>query len=235
MRIKLTLVVVALLVLSCVGAYAAPKALYWVDLDQGTNPFLAAFADLGYDVTIATGAADYNTQLGAGGWDLTALLLQNNTWQPSDFANLPTYITGGGKAIFTDWTRNATMGDWFGVTYTGNVNMTPITLAGPFGAGTMDLTNPGWGVWSMGMALNGASSGGTFANGDVAIAYTSNTVINGWLKDTALDPAIGLDMVKREITQVTGGVPPRTPELSTWALLACSGLVGVALRRRRKS
>jgi MprA protease rhombosortase-interaction domain-containing protein len=29
--------------------------------------------------------------------------------------------------------------------------------------------------------------------------------------------------------------PPATPELSTWALLACSGLAGFALRRRRQS
>jgi MprA protease rhombosortase-interaction domain-containing protein len=29
--------------------------------------------------------------------------------------------------------------------------------------------------------------------------------------------------------------PTSTPELSTWALLACSGLAGFVLRRRRKA
>lgn len=234
MRTRFALVVIGLLCMS--GAMAQPKVLYWTDHNQGVNAVEAALADLGWDVTVASDEVEYNDLLGAGGWDVTCLLLQNATSYSTDFANLGSYISGGGKALFTDWTQDADLGALFGITYTGNFNQTPITLAGPFGQGTFDLENPGWGVWSMGMSLNGASSAGTFGNGDVAIAYTSNTVINGWLKDTALYPDQGKAVARAELEFLWGHATcDSTPELSTWALLACSGLAGLVFGRRRKA
>jgi len=239
MKTGLIVTIVGLLALSCAGAHAGPKVLYWSDLDVGVNPFPTAFSDLGWDVTTAYDEYDYNTQLGAGGWDLTTLLLQNSTYGATVFTNLPTYISGGGKAIYTDWTRNATRGSWFGVTYTANTNQATIALTAPWlqtgmASTTFQLTNPGWGTFSMGMALSGATSGATFANGDVAIAYTGNTIINGWLKDTALYPAEGLQLAKNEIGYLHDGGPV-TPELSSASLLLAGMLpMGLAWWRRRK-
>lgn len=232
MKTRFALILVGLLCLS--GAMAQPKVLYWTDANVGVNAVEAALADLGWDVTMATDEVDYNNQLGVGGWDITCLLLQEKYVYDTDFANLGSYIAGGGKVLYTDWTMDTTRGAWFGITYTGQVNLTPITLAGPFGNGTFDLANPGWGIWSMGMSLDGATSAGTFGNGDVAIAYTDNTVINGWLKDTALDPDQGKAVARAELEFLWGSASCKTtPELSTWALLICSGLACVVLRRRR--
>jgi len=240
MKLRALLVLIGLF---CITGAWAQNVLYWSDYDLGTNAVYAALGDLGWSTTVATDAADFNTKLGAGGWDVSCLLIQNystpyGTGWATAFGNVDSYLAGGGKMVFTDWTRDATRGASFGVTYTGNNNQDPIALAGPFGTGTLDLNNPGWGTFSMGMALNGASSAGTFGNGDIGIAYTNNTVINGWLKDTAADAVVGKGVAKAELEYLVNGDGDgqATPELSTWMLLACSGLAGVVgLRRRRKS
>ena len=188
------------------GAYG--DILYWSDFDLGTNPFPQAMTELGMSYTTATDAADFNTQLGAGSWDQAVLLIQGNGYTAGTFSNLQAYMAGGGKVIYTDWTMEATRGSWFGITYTGNYNMQPVTISDSFlqsgGVGsTVNLTNPGWGVWSMGMDLDGATSAATFdTNGDVAIAFMGPSIINGMLKDTFADAPQGLQLAKNELLYV---------------------------------
>jgi subtilisin family serine protease len=190
------------------GSAADASVLYYVDSLHGDDPFLAAMSNLSITPTIAESFEDFAALLQAGGWDLAILLDQNKSYiDPPWLASMLDWVTDGGRAILADWTMNETAAAAFGATYTGNTNGDSIThtqidhpiwqgIANPF-----DLTNPGWGTFSMGLMATTGDSIGIFLNGDHALILGNGgrTVLNGFLSDTAATFNEGIVLAQNEI------------------------------------
>jgi hypothetical protein len=215
----------------------AANVLYWSDVDMGYNPFPDAMSNLGLSYYTANDEYDFNSQLIGGGAYKTAVLLIQNNWYDdptSSFSNLPGFMKGGGKVIFTDWMMNSDMASWFGIEWSGNTNWSTVTLTAPFlKAGITDpveLSNPGWGTYSMGITPGTGLAGASFENDDLAIAYGNNFIVNGMLKDTFADENQGLQLAMNELTYTSGSTPvPLPPSL----LLLAPGLLSIGVIRRR--
>ncbi len=238
----------ALLAVVAVPA-SAQNILYYNDYNVGTDSMGAALAGLPvmYAVTTATSTGDFVTQLTGGGYDLAIFFEQNSSGSGYDaaFAALATFIGGGGAAIADDWTTwDPTHPAVFGAAYTGNTNDGTMTVTdASLAAGVsnpVSLYNPGWGVFSTG--LNGGTSAAVFVgSGESAIVIGNGgkTIFNGFLSDTFVDTATGVQLYTNEINLVLGDwVPggPDVPEPGALAMLAGMGLAGLGfvLRRSRK-
>jgi hypothetical protein len=128
-------------------------------------------------------------------------------------------VSGGGRAIFTDWRLNFSgltgLYDAFEVEGTGTENQQPITTdADAIWAGLpseVDLSNPGWGTWAMGLAAVGGGVGtGTFPNGDAAVVMGNGgaTAFNGFLSDTFSQQSEGVQVAANEIIAICLGEAP---------------------------
>ena len=185
--------------------YAKAKVLYYVDYNFGNDPFGQAFTALGITPTVASSYSDFESDLSSGSWDLVVLLNQgyeDSTWETP----LVNYVDGGGHAIVASWTHPQNVAAAFGATYTGNNDQSPITqtVSSPIWNGVsnpFDLFNPGWGTWSTGLQATTGQSIGTFPNGDggIVVGNGGRTILNGFLENTATDPAQGLQLAENEI------------------------------------
>jgi hypothetical protein len=189
--------------------------LFFKDSEQGDDVFDDALDNLGLggDVTFVTDAAAFAGELEGEDWGCVIALNQNFGATDEFAAELTSYVNGGGRAIFTDWTINssgeAALYDAFGVEGTGNTNLSPITTDGnaiwegvPSEVG---LTNPGWGTWSMGLAAVGSGVGtGTFPNGDAAVVIGNGgaTIFNGFLSDTFDTQSEGIRVAENQIAEI---------------------------------
>ena len=145
----------------------------------------------GHTVTTATGAADFDTKLASGGYDVAVYLDQSSTGIEIDETALQAFVDDGGRAIFVDWNRTASVATTFDASYTGNIDESSADLAASLSAGITDpmtLTNPGWVVsFSMGLSAEaGGTSACTFGNGDSCLVLGNNgrTALLGFLADT---------------------------------------------------
>lgn len=214
--------------LSCPGvAGAATSVLYRNDYNVGTDIMDEALTATGDAVTQTSG------NLGAftlSNYNIVVYANQDLSIPFGDLAALNTYIAGGGKVIFDDWTQS----DGFngGELFTGNNNLNVITLTSLFSSGIgapLDVVNPGWGIFSTGMtALAGAVSAGTFENGDSAIVVgnSGRTIVNGFLTDTVDSETLYLNEL--DSLSATTAVP----EPGTLALLGL-GLAVMGFSRRK--
>ncbi len=183
------------------------RILYWNDLVLGTDYMGEALANIANtystSVTTATDLTDFESKVAASKWDLVVLMLQNALSFSTPKFNA--YVSGGGRAILADWTKNATRGALFGVTYAGNDNQNVITITDDLFldgvTNPMSLTNPGWGTFSMGVTGTTGFEAATFPNGDAAIVVGANgkTIINGFLSDTPTSASDGVALFENEI------------------------------------
>ena len=229
--------IAACLSLYAIGAQAA-DILYWSDKSVGVDAMDAALAASGHTITTASNETDFVTKVTTGGWDLVVNFNQNS---PNDAAVSATnsWVAGGGKAIFTHWLSSA--GAAFGASYTGQENITSFSVSNTLLAtgitNPVELYNPGWSVFSLGMAETSGISAADFANTDDAIIIGNGdkTIINGFLSDTFVDFGQGQALFTNEINyMLVSAAPTAVPEPATMALTGLA-LMSLAAARRRKN
>jgi hypothetical protein len=195
----------------------APGApiLFFRDEALGDDVFDDALDNLGFggDVTFTSNRFEFADLLDDQDWGCVIALNQNEPNTGAFAGALTAYVNGGGRAIFTDWYINssgeAALYDAFGVAGTGSINQSPITTDGnaiwdgvPAAVG---LFNPGWGIYSMGLAAVGSGVGtGTFPNGDSAVVIGNGgaTAFNGFLSDTFSVTAEGIQIAENQINEI---------------------------------
>jgi len=169
---------------------SASDALVYIDYAL-ENDFVAdALLAQGYNLTFASGWADFNTKLLSGNYGLAVAFSQDFYEVPSPAA-VQTYLNGGGRMILCDWTLDITLASLFEASYTNHYNQSQVFFSGStYGNGIsnpMTLQNPGWGIFSMGMAPKGGGQVlASFANGEAAAIKGNGgkTIILGYLSDT---------------------------------------------------
>jgi len=187
------------------------NVLYWSDVTLGKSDYMAqALSALSptHAVTTASNNADFEQKIVSGGWDLVIAAFQNLGPGSYSLINFSDYVSNGGSTIYCDYSRNATYGAMFDVTYTGVNNQTSMnvtnTLLKPGITNPIALANPGWGVFTMGMSTTTTGQvAAKFANGEAAVIIGSSgkTIANGFLTDTT-GPA-GVQLFKNEILALT--------------------------------
>lgn len=193
----------------------ALNVLFFQDATLGPVPSAPeqALINRGDTVTTETVFANFETQVAVGGWDLIVFNHQSSGGFPAALPNFQAYITAGGSAIASEWQMDAAFGAMFGVTYTGVINETSVTvtdtgLAAGIATNPFILANPGWGTYSYGMTADivtdpTAVSAATFApsgNDAIVIANGGKTIMMGFLNDTNPVAADGAALYASAIT-----------------------------------
>lgn len=121
--------------------------------------------------------------------DIAILALQDQPLTTKSFPNFVTYIRNGGKAIFSDGSRDASWESLFGFHYSGKTNREFITYPNKGFASLLDNTsqtlyNPGYHTYTMGL-IPQETTLALFDNGDAAsLLLNGKNIINGFLLDT---------------------------------------------------
>lgn len=240
----------AIALLGLVGLLVKPAAaqidiVYVNDLSVGTDRMAAALAGLGagFTVTTAVDMTDFATKIAGGTYELGILFQQNSSGADYDaaWAALATHVSGGGSAIGADWTKNDAHGAGLDTDFVAGSNQASFTITDAgLAAGVSDptlLLNPGWGTFSMNMlAIGGGVSAADFPGTQDAIIIGNGgkSIMNGFLSDTFVSGADGVQLYTNEIYKVTGQTPGAVPEPGSMALLAGGALpFGLGLLRRR--
>ena len=198
--------------------------LYWADFVIATDQMQAALQGLPaqYSVTIATDEDDFATKIASGNYQVGILFIQSAGAQThASAAALDTFVAGGGKAIYADWSQDDTYAAAFDAGFTSNVNDSSVTVTEPrflpnLPSNPFALTNPGWGVFSTGLTpLAGGSTAATFSNAEAAIVIgnSDRTIMNGFLNDTVPSS----DLFRNEILFLTtSGCAPAPDGMVSW-------------------
>jgi hypothetical protein len=168
-------------------------ALVWVDMAHGNDGVVDGLTARGYAVTVATSGSNFNTLLQTGGFNLAVLFVQyqSASYQGISPSIIRDYIESGRDMIFATWsTSDASIASIFDVSFSGNTNLSIVTVTDPAIASGITnpftLSNPSWGVFSMGLIANsGAEVLATFENGNAAIVRSNGgrTIMLGYLSD----------------------------------------------------
>jgi uncharacterized delta-60 repeat protein len=165
-------------VISCPsnGVLGAGSILFFTDLSLGINQLLQALTDGGYNVTFTSNNTDFQNEIAIpNAYDAAFYFAQNLSPDPVSVNLLANFAAAGNKVFYFDWTLNNTLAALFDYSYTGNTNNTQVTVTDPqltaaLPANPFTLNNPGWSVFSTGMAPIGTTQVlATFSNSDGAI------------------------------------------------------------------
>lgn len=236
--------VVASIALAAIVSSARPaqaaSILYFSDFAVGTDRMAAALAALAgtHTTTTAANLAAFTASATGGGFDIVILQQQNfatdGSWNAA-WAAVAAHIASGGAAIGDNWTQNPANTAAFGTGFTGtSPNQTSVTISDPgLLVGIVNpvlLLNPGWGIFSYGLAPTTAACGATFGNGQCAIAigFGGRTFFNGMLNDTFADGAEGVQLY---INEINAAAQAAVPEPATIGLIGAG--LAYAVRRRR--
>jgi hypothetical protein len=197
--------------------------LYWADTVVSTDQMQAALQGLPsqYSVTIASGDSDFATKIGSGDYQIGILFIQGSfSSSYSSPAALDSFVANGGRAIYADWSRNNTFAGAFDASFTGNANDSTVTVTDPrltpnLPSNPFSLTNPGYGIFSTGLAvLTGGSTSATFSTAESAIIVGNNnrTIMNGFLNDTVPSS----DLFHNEIILISPSCVPPPSGMTHW-------------------
>ncbi|MBN1925853.1 MAG: hypothetical protein JW798_08460 [Prolixibacteraceae bacterium] len=170
------------------------SALVWVDMAFEADGVVSGLTNLGYVVTVATGAGDFNTKIQSGLYNMVVLFSQDwsSSGQGISLSAVSNYISGGGAMIYATWTTSdQSFANLFEANITVNTNMTTVTISDPGLASGISnpftVSNAGtWGIFSVGLSAIGSGEVlATFENSDAAIIRGNGgqTIMLGYLSD----------------------------------------------------
>jgi hypothetical protein len=144
-----------------------PQVLFFVDQALGPETYGLALDELessgAIEATRVTDHGAFVSQLAMGGWDLVISATQTGSASdenPSD-GPLADWICSGGRAIVSDYRMDSAGAAAVlacSQTHFGDAtNYETMYSDGPLFADPMDLQNPGWGFFAVGLVSDGAS------------------------------------------------------------------------------
>ena len=218
---------------------SAASILYFNDYNVGTDRMAEALVAVSgtHSVTTVTSLGDFTTQIASGSYQLGILFQQLSSGPSYDTAwvALASFITSGGSAIGADWSGNTSHSAAFGATFTdtGNGGAFTVTDASLVAGlvNPVDLTNPGWGMYSRG--LSGSSAAEFAVDEAIVVGNLGRTLFNGFLSDTFADGPEGRQLYINEIGFVLDGDVQSVPEPASLLLLG-TGILGLAKAHRRR-
>ncbi|NNF43447.1 MAG: hypothetical protein HKN62_10460 [Phycisphaerales bacterium] len=189
-----------------VGLAGGPNVLFYEDFVLGTSAYQAALDALGWSFTMVVDPADFETELQTGAYTHVIAAHQNAGGESVWEDDLAAWIVANpdGVVIVSDWrvvepAPPYLAGLGFGYTQTTNLGMMDgvggETLDGLAGA----LVNPGWGTFSYGVTGGTTIATDTPGTGEAIVARSGCVFFNGFLSDTFLNPAVGRDVMMREL------------------------------------
>ncbi len=229
----------------------AKDALVYIYYSHSNDFAVEALQAQGYTVTVTDSLPEFDTKLATGNYGFAIVLIQEDCKYP-DYNILQSFINGGGKVIYNDWTldgfysysceNGGTTENYaalFEAQYTYNINCMSFRFTDSFlSLGLTDpvvLTNPGWNdPKTMGLAPIG--SGVSIAkfecnirsNEDALIlGNNGNTIILGYFVD---QPAFNerkllFEKLIRYIEY--NGNPPFPVPVNDWAMILSVLLISV--------
>jgi hypothetical protein len=199
-----------------------------------------ALMGLGRGVTSVTDDAVFATLLTSNPWDL--VVVQFNAFShPTAASALSSYVSTGGKAIFSHWLPEADPA--FGVTQ-ANTNLQRLTVgplfsAGIFFPGTQTVSSRGlFSIYSRSFVPDvDTTVAGTFEDGNAAIVIGNDgrTIINGFLGGTVNLPEDEVTIYHNEANSLLEPVPEPTTLFLFGTTAAGLGLARRRHQRRRQA
>ena len=190
----------------------AANLLYFNDYNIGVDAMGQALADSGNQLMIATSTNNFKTLINSGSYDVGIFFTQLNlaSSYSSAINALGSFVQKGGKSIYTDWSMNTSLATQFGAGFTRTANFSQVSLTdSEYASGTYNLSNPGWGTYSMGLtALPGSSVVAKAENNDAAVVVGNEgrSVTFGFLADTFADTAQGKALFASFLRKLTSPV-----------------------------
>jgi hypothetical protein len=222
-------------------ASASTSILYFSDITQKTDPMAVALRELSqlgssYTVTTAASSTDFATKIAEGTYKIGIFMVQ--MFYPKDSSDgitaLGSFVSKGGRAIYTDWFMDNSYATLFGAHWTGNYNQTSISIQDSHLANgitnPVSLINPGFNCYSM--DVSGSSVAAVFGNnaGAIVIGNDGRSITNGFLTSTFADSSQGVQLYKNEISYLASSHAAPIPG-PVWLL--GSGLIGLMGLKRK--